>query len=107
MDAIQEERDQRLIKTLQHNWALEMDGVAMYTALAEREKNPERKTIFRKLGEMEHRHAEQWARRLQALSAPVPTTHSGRGHATRIAMTPGGLQAIILAIEEEERRDVA
>ena len=107
MDAIQQERDQRLIKTLQHNWALEMDGVAMYTALAEREKNPERKTIFRKLGEMEHRHAEQWARRLQALSAPVPTTHSGRGHATRIATTPGGLQAIILAIEEEERRDVA
>ncbi len=102
-----EERDRRLIDQLQHDWALEMDGVAMYSALAEREKNPERRTIFRKLGEIERRHAEQWARRLQALNAPVPAAHSGRGHATRIATTPGGLQAIILAIEGEERRDVA
>src|SRR5947207_3257673 len=100
-------RARRLIEQLQHNWALEMDGVDMYNALAEREKNPERRTIFRKLGEIERRHAEQWARRLQALNAPVPAAHSGKGHATRIATTPGGLQAIILAIEGEERRDVA
>jgi vacuolar iron transporter family protein len=99
--------EQRLIDQLQHNWGLEMDGVAMYTALAEREKNPERRTIFRKLGEIEQRHAEQWAGRLQALNGPVPTTHSGKGHATRIATTPGGLSSIVLAIEEEERRDVA
>src|SRR5580704_11518571 len=83
---------QRLVETLQHNWALEMDGVAMYSALAEREKVPERKTIFRKLGETESRHAEQWARRLQELNAPVPTIHSGTGHATRVADTPGGLE---------------
>lgn len=99
--------DPRLIVQLQHNWALEMDGVAMYNALAEREKNPERKTIFHKLGELERRHAEQWARRLGALNALVPAAHDGSGHATRIATTPGGLQAIILAIEGEERRDVA
>ena len=49
------ERDRRLIDQLQHNWALEMDGVAMYNALAEREKNPERRTIFHKLGETERR----------------------------------------------------
>jgi vacuolar iron transporter family protein len=105
--APKEEHDRRLIDQLQHNWALEMDGVAMYSALAEREKNPERRTIFHKLGEFERRHAEQWARRLQALNASVPAAHEGRGHATRIATTPGGLQAIILAIEGEERRDVA
>src|SRR5712692_917956 len=100
-------RARRLIDQLQHDWALEMDGIAMYSALAEREKNPERRTIFQKLGEFERRHAEQWARRLQALNAPVPAAHSGKGHAIRIATTPGGLQAIILAIEGEERRDVA
>jgi VIT1/CCC1 family predicted Fe2+/Mn2+ transporter/rubrerythrin len=105
--APRKEQDERLIDRLQHNWALEMDGDAMYRALAEREKNPERRTLFRKLGETEHRHAGQWAGRLQALNTPVPTTHSGRGHATRIAATPGGLQAIIRAIEAEERRDVA
>ena len=61
-----------------------MDGVAMYGALAEREKNPERRTIFQKLGEFERRHAEQWARRLQALNASVPAAHDGTGHATRL-----------------------
>jgi VIT1/CCC1 family predicted Fe2+/Mn2+ transporter len=96
-----------LIEMIQHNWALEMDGVAMYGALAEREKVPERKTIFHKLSEIEQRHADQWAKRLQALNAPVPTSHSGKAHAIRIAETPGGLQQIILAIEEEEHRDVA
>ncbi len=98
---------QRLIKLLQHNWGLEMDGVDMYNALAEREKVPERRTIFRKLAESEQRHAQLWTKRLQELNAPVPTSHSGKEHAIRIATTPGGLQQIILAIEAEERRDVA
>jgi VIT1/CCC1 family predicted Fe2+/Mn2+ transporter/rubrerythrin len=105
--ATQDSARKRLIETLQHDWALEMDGVAMYGALADREKIPERKTLFRKLGETEQRHAEQWAKRLQELNASVPTTHSGKGHAVRVADTPGGLQKVVLAIEEEERRDVA
>src|SRR5207248_712346 len=108
-----DDRRQRLIRTLQHNWALEMDGVDMYTALAEREVIPERKIIFQQLAEAERRHAELWARRLSEINAPVPTTHPptswvpGKAHATRIAQTPGGLPEIILAIEAEERRDVA
>jgi VIT1/CCC1 family predicted Fe2+/Mn2+ transporter/rubrerythrin len=101
------ESQRRLLAILQHDWALEMDGVDMYNALAEREKNPERKTVFRKLGETEQRHAQLWAKRLQELNAPVPASHSGKGHAVRIATTPGDLQQIILAIEAEERRDVA
>jgi len=98
---------QRLIKTIERNWALEMDGVEMYAALAERERIPQRKTIFRTLSEVERHHAEQWAARLRALGGTVPTTHSGKAHAIRVADTPGGLQQIILAIKEEERRDVA
>jgi len=92
---------------LQSNWVLEMDGSAMYAALAEREKIPERKTIFRKLSELERHHAELWAKRLQEAGGTVPATHSGKAHAIRVADTPGGMQEIILAIEEEERRDVA
>jgi len=99
--------DQRLIETIRRNWALEMDGMEMYAALAAREKIPERKTIFYQLSELEHKHAEQWAQRLRELGQPVPTTHSGKAHATRVADTPGGMQQIILAIEGEERRDVA
>jgi VIT1/CCC1 family predicted Fe2+/Mn2+ transporter/bacterioferritin (cytochrome b1) len=98
---------QEMIETLQHNWSLEMDGADMYAALAGREKIPERKIIFDKLSALERRHAEQWAERLRELGGVVPATHSGKAHATRIADTPGGMQRIILAIEEEERRDVA
>jgi VIT1/CCC1 family predicted Fe2+/Mn2+ transporter/rubrerythrin len=97
----------RLIDTIKRNWALEMDGTAMYCALAEREKMPERKAIFQKLAELEHKHAEQWAQRLRDLGAEVPAMHGGQAHAVRIADTPGGMQKIILAIEQEERRDVA
>lgn len=99
--------DNRLIETIRRDWALEMDGVQMYAALAEREKIPERRTIFRQLSELEQKHAEQWAQRLRELGEPTPTTHSGKAHATPVADTPGGMQQIILAIEQEERRDVA
>src|SRR5579872_4591755 len=98
--------DARLLDTVKRNWALEMDGTAMYQALADRERIPERKTIFQKLSDLERHHAEQWAARLRDLGAEVPITHSGKAHATRVADTPGGMRAIILAIEEEERRDV-
>jgi len=96
-----------LIETVRRNWALEMDGVEMYRALAERERMPERRAIFKKLSEIEHRHAEQWAGRMRNLGGEIPTRHSGKAHATRIARTAGGMQAIIQAIEEEERRDVS
>ena len=98
---------EHFIQTLQGNWALEMDGTEMYTALAEREKIPERRTIFRKLSEVERHHAELWAKRLQEAGGALPASHGGKAHATRVADTPGGMQEIVVTIEEEERRDVA
>jgi VIT1/CCC1 family predicted Fe2+/Mn2+ transporter/rubrerythrin len=98
---------QDLIKIIQGNWSLEMDGVDMYAALAERDRIPERKTIFQKLSALERKHADQWEKRLQALGAAAPATHSGQAHATRVANAPGGMRAILQAIEAEERRDVA
>src|SRR5882762_4090538 len=95
-----------LLRTIERNWSLEMDGVAMYGALADREKLPERKTIFQKLSDLERKHAGQWAKRIQELGGEAPAMHSGKAHAIRVADTPGGMRAILLAIEQEERRDV-
>src|SRR5258708_17953744 len=95
------------IEPNQLNWSLEMDGAAMYSALAERERIPERKSIFIKLAALERKHAGQWAERLRSLGGEVPSSHSGKRHATRDADTPAGMQQMILAIEAEERRDVA
>lgn len=92
---------------IQRNWSLEMDGADMYSALADRDNLPERKIIFRKLAQLERKHADQWAKRLVELGGTVPGTHSGKAHAVRVANTPGGLTEILQAIEEEERRDVS
>jgi VIT1/CCC1 family predicted Fe2+/Mn2+ transporter/rubrerythrin len=107
VSSLPQSAEERFIETLQSDWALEMDGTEMYAALGEREKIPERKTIFRKLSDLERHHAELWAKRLREAGGTVPATHSGKAHAIRVADTPGGMQEIILAIEAEERRDVA
>jgi VIT1/CCC1 family predicted Fe2+/Mn2+ transporter/rubrerythrin len=99
--------ENELVELLRHNWELEMDGYAMYSALAERDRVPERKTIFRKMAEMERRHAEQWAKKLQEMGAAVPTEHKGEKHSVNLAASVGSMQQIILAIEAEERRDIA
>jgi VIT1/CCC1 family predicted Fe2+/Mn2+ transporter/rubrerythrin len=97
---------QNLIQTIERNWSLEMDGAAMYGALADRAKLPERKTIFKKLSDLERKHADRWSKRLKELGGTVPERPSGNGHAVRIAETEGGMQAILRAIEQEEREDV-
>jgi len=97
---------EELIKTLQDDWALEMDGVDMYDALAQRQSIPERKAIFKRLSAIEQGHADGWAKRLEALGAKPPATHGGHGHAVRLDESHEGMQAVILAIQEEERRDV-
>lgn len=96
----------KLVTLLQHNWELEMDGTDMYAALAEREKIPERRQIFKKLSDIEHKHALRWAKRLTELGGTVPASHAGKAHSVRIAETPGGMQKILEAIIGEERRDV-
>jgi VIT1/CCC1 family predicted Fe2+/Mn2+ transporter len=87
-----------LIGTIQADWSLEMDGVDMYQALADRERIPESRKIFQSLSELERSHADRWAKHLQKLGAGVPASNSGQAHATRVADTPGGMQAIIAAI---------
>jgi VIT1/CCC1 family predicted Fe2+/Mn2+ transporter len=87
-----------------------MDGVAMYAALAERERIPERKRIFEKLSALENKHADSWAKRLVALGAEVPSKPlegKGNSHAVDLANAAGGIHEVVRAIEAEERRDVA
>jgi VIT1/CCC1 family predicted Fe2+/Mn2+ transporter/rubrerythrin len=101
----------KLVETLKANWLLEVEGASMYQELANREKIPERKQIFRKLQDLEQKHADVWGKRLVALGEavpPIPEPGTGQvAHSVRIATTPGGMQDIILAIEKEERRDVS
>lgn len=58
-------------RQFREHWADEMDGAAMYRALAERAQGEQRE-IFLELAGAEERHASHWARKLVELGEPEP-----------------------------------
>ncbi len=54
------------------NYLIEMDGIELYRSLADAEKDDKRAAIFRKMVRAEERHAQRWARLIQAGGGAVP-----------------------------------
>src|SRR3972149_9263161 len=54
------------------NYLVEMDGIALYRAMAGAETDEKRAAIFEKLAENEERHAQRWARLIQSGGGAVP-----------------------------------
>jgi VIT1/CCC1 family predicted Fe2+/Mn2+ transporter len=54
------------------NYLREQDGIALYKALAEAEKDPVRSQIFDRLAKAEERHAARWARLLRTHGVALP-----------------------------------
>jgi VIT1/CCC1 family predicted Fe2+/Mn2+ transporter len=65
------------LKRYADNFLREQDGIALYRALAQAEKDPSRSEIFEKLAKAEERHAARWARLLKNNGAPVPLYSPG------------------------------
>jgi vacuolar iron transporter family protein len=61
------EHKKEFISGLQQAWHDEMLSAANYRALAEKEKNPHKKSILVRMAEAEERHAATWAKRLHEL----------------------------------------
>jgi hypothetical protein len=59
------------------HWADELDGAAMYRALAER-AHGEQREIFLELARAEERHAAHWAAKLVSLGEPEPRPEQHR-----------------------------
>ena len=55
----------------------ELEAVALYTALADVEKEPDRAAVFRRLADMEVSHAERWAQKLGLASDDLHAYRSG------------------------------
>lgn len=55
----------------------ELDGAALYRAMAEAEANPNVAEVYRKLAAVEDSHAEMWRRRLHAIGAKAPLLRTG------------------------------
>ncbi len=50
----------------------ELNGVALYQALADAETNPKIAEVYRRLAATEQHHADAWAKRIQAAGGAVP-----------------------------------
>ena len=60
------------IKRFQDNWRDELNGAALYTALAEAESDPVRKDLFLQLAQSEQAHARFWREKLIAAGVEQP-----------------------------------
>ncbi len=63
------------IKRYLANMNDELNGVALYQALADGEANPKIAEVYRRLAATEQHHADAWAKRIQAAGGTVPPFH--------------------------------
>ena len=54
------------------NWLDELNGAALYRAIAEVEKRPQLSQIYQRLAEAEERHSLFWEAKLRAAKQPLP-----------------------------------
>lgn len=101
-------RRQKLAEALTSNWQAEMTGFYTYSALEERETDPQRKATLRGLASAEKHHAELWAGRIAALGIPQPVYRgSPGGEMDTLAARVGGDTLALRRLEMEESRDIA
>lgn len=70
------------LERYQQNLRDELDGAALYAALADAESDSRRKDLFRQLSQAEATHAKVWSDKLRA--AGIDAAPSGPGWRTRI-----------------------
>ncbi len=69
MSDVARDRD---VRRYRRNHRDETDGAALYRAMAESEDSAELAEVYRRLGEIEQRHAQFWAERIRSAGAPMP-----------------------------------
>src|ERR1043165_10116851 len=84
----------------------EIDGVALYSVLAETEKQPQMAEIYRRLAASEEKHAAGWEKKLQELKVSLPPRRPSWRAATMIWLAKRfGPQFILPTITGNERAD--
>jgi VIT1/CCC1 family predicted Fe2+/Mn2+ transporter len=92
--------DQHLA-SLQKLWRQEVEAATTYRLLGEREPDPRRRDILRRLAESEERHAARWSARIEAVTGRAPDPASI--HQTLNWLQKLGDQSVVLhRLEEEE-----
>ncbi len=93
------------IRRYRENLQGEIDGVAIYLAMADGEKDPPLKELYRRLAETEQRHGAVWDARLR--DAGVDTSTLGPSWRARVLMMVArrlGAGAVAATVAEQEGR---
>ncbi|MBR8219966.1 VIT1/CCC1 transporter family protein, partial [Burkholderia vietnamiensis] len=94
------------INRLRTNLRDEMDGAALYEALAAAEPDPSRRDVFMQLAEAEHEHAEIWHAKLQQRGVDVATTRpTFKTRALRMLIRSFGPRFVLPALAAAEFAD--
>jgi VIT1/CCC1 family predicted Fe2+/Mn2+ transporter len=65
------------LERIRANYADELEGAALYRALADAEKDPAAKEVFARLASVEEAHSSFWAKKIGALGEKLPLTRPG------------------------------
>ena len=88
------------------NLQKEIDGAALYIALAEVESKSEISDVYRRLAASEEKHASVWRARLQDLGEKSPPSHpSWRAYVMRFFVRRFGAQFVLPTISANETAD--
>ena len=84
----------------------EVDGAALYSVLAETEKQPQMAEIYRRLALSEEKHAAAWERKLKELKIPLPARKPTWRASTMIWLAKRfGPQFVLPTITGNEKAD--
>jgi VIT1/CCC1 family predicted Fe2+/Mn2+ transporter len=95
------------VRRWQSNLKGEWEASALYRALADAEKDPNKAEVFRKLAEVEDRHAARWEGYLRAIGAPLPATRrSTRSRVLQWLAHRFGVKSVLPMVMANELADV-
>jgi len=95
--------DKDHLSSVEKMWRREVEAATTYRHLAERERDPRRRDILKRLADQEDRHAERWATRIEATTGVRPnrkTVEHGLSWFQRISDN----NVVLHRLEQEENR---
>jgi len=98
--------DKKDISRYLSNWQKEIDGAALYNALAEAESQAQLAEVYRRLAASEEKHARVWEKRLEDAGARIPPLRpSWRARTMRFLARRFGPSFVLPTVANHEKAD--